>query len=130
MVMKKKFMLILAYQILKKLQYLFLCGTNTTSWYLKQNSTNGVVASGFGGLNYPNINPNECYTLLILQGDNQTFSITDGHLILAQGTVSGEEYKSNFRNRSMELFRNYSKHNLCLPNPTNDKLYIEEILII
>ncbi len=105
-------------------------GTNTTSWYLKQNSTNGVVASGFGGAsNYPaNINPNECYTLLILQGDNQTFSITDGASnIVAQGTVSGEEYKSNFSAgtdpwNSLETIPNTIS---VYPIPTNDKLYIE-----
>ena len=105
-------------------------GTNTTSWYLKQNSTNGVVASGFGGAsNYPaNINPNECYTLLILQGDNQTFSITDGASNnVAQGTVSGEEYKSNFSAgtdpwNSLETIPNTIS---VYPIPTNDKLYIE-----
>ena len=100
MVMKKKLMLILVIVMYWGTPIsISVTGTNTTSWYLKQNSTNGVVASGFGGAsNYPaNINPNECYTLLILQGDNQTFSITDGPSnIVAQGTVSGEEYKSNF----------------------------------
>ena len=68
-------------------------GTNTTSWYLKQNSTNGIVASGFGGAtNYPaNILPNECYTLLILQGSDETFSITDGASnIVSQGVVQGD----------------------------------------
>ena len=75
-------------------------GNNTVSWYLKQNSTNGIVeASGFGGAsNYPaNISPNECYTLLILQGDDETYSITDGlSNSVVQGVVSGEEYKSKF----------------------------------
>ena len=73
-------------------------GDNTTSWYLK-NSSGGVEASGYGGAsNYPaNINPNECYTLLIINGDGQTYSIIDGASnTCADGIASGVEHESNF----------------------------------
>ena len=55
-------------------------GNNTVSWYLKQNSTNEKLSllDLEEATNYPaNISPNECYTLLILQGDDETYSITD-----------------------------------------------------
>ena len=105
-------------------------GNNTVSWYLKQNSTNGIVASGFGGAsNYPaNISPNECYTLLILQGNDETYSITDGASnSVVQGVVSGEEHKANFSAGSdpWNSLESIPSSISVYPIPTNDILYVE-----
>ena len=105
-------------------------GANTTSWYLKQNSTNGIVASGFGGVNnYPaNISPDECYTLLILQGDDETYSITDGASnIVAQGTVQGEQYNANFSAGTdpWNSLESVPKNISVYPVPANQRLFVE-----
>ena len=105
-------------------------GGNSTSWYLKQNSTNGIVASGFGGANnYPaNISPNECYTLLILDGTDETYSIVDGASnSVVQGTSDGQEYKANFSagtdpwNSLDDVPNSISVY----PVPANNTLFVE-----
>jgi hypothetical protein len=105
-------------------------GSNTTSWYLKQNSTNGIVASGFGGAtNYPaNISANECYTLLVLSGEDETYSITDGATnTVVQGTISGLEYKANFSagNDPWTSLENIPNSISVYPIPTKDILHVE-----
>ena len=80
-----------------------------------------------GPSNYPaNISPNECYTLLILQGNDETYSITDGASnSVVQGVVSGEERKFFTGTDPWNSLESIPNTISVYPIPTNDKLYVE-----
>ena len=102
-------------------------GNSSTSWYLKSASA-GVVASGFGGANTNvTIVPNECYELMIVQGDGESFSVTDVNGVCTQGTSVGPQYSAFFgsgNNPWTGVEEELNKLKLY-PNPTSDFLKIE-----
>ena len=103
----------------------------STSWFLKDN-TGLLVGSGFGGIiGTNNIFPlvaNECYTLQILNGMGENYTITDGmNNIVAQGVVDDLDFKVNFSTGSdpWTSINDIDSKIRIYPNPVNEKLFIE-----
>ena len=110
-----------------------VAGGAQNSWYLKQVSTNVIIASGFGGVtgatNSIPLEFDECYTLLSINGANQAYTVTDamGNLIL-DGSASSVEDFDNFStgNQVWTSIENYEISNFNVyPVPTKDLLYVE-----
>ena len=108
-------------------------GGPQNSWYLKQVSTNSIIASGFGGSNnvtnqFPLVY-DECYTLQSVNGANLQYTITDaiGQTLL-NGSASGVEDYDNFTTGSQIWTSNSNVLNKDLfylyPSPARNNLYI------
>jgi hypothetical protein len=111
-----------------------VAGGPQNSWYLKQVSTNIIIASGYGGVNgVTNSLPltfNECYTLQSINGANLAYTVTDamGNVIL-DGSASGVEDFDNFTtgNEIWTVGVNNQDINpiTVYPVPANSELHIE-----
>jgi hypothetical protein len=109
-------------------------GLSTTSWYLKD--ANGLqVGSGYGGVIGTNgtwgLEANQCYTLRILNGNGDTYEVTDGRpaggVVIASGSVDSEDFKTNFSTGAQVWtgIKEVSEKFNIYPNPVNDVLTID-----
>ena len=110
-----------------------VAGGAQNSWYLKQVSTNTIIASGYGGVtNETNSIPltfNECYTLQSINGANIAYTVTDaiGNLILNE-SASGVEDFDNFTTGDQVwtgIYDQYISPISVYPFPAKSQLYID-----
>ena len=112
-----------------------VAGGPQNSWYLKQVSTNQIIASGFGGVtgatnSFPLVF-DECYTLQSINGANLPYTVVDAqNQIVLSGSATGAEDFDNFTTGAQvwvgvneQIFSAVTVY----PNPVSDKLYIEGI---
>ncbi len=110
-----------------------VAGGPQNSWYLKQVSTNSIIASGFGGVtgatNDFNLTFDECYTLQSINGANLPYTITDAQgQILLDGSATGVEDFDNFTTGS-QIWTGINDNIelnpiLIYPVPAKNRLYI------
>ena len=111
-----------------------VAGGAQNSWYLKQVSTNLIIASGFGGANgATNSQPlvfNECYTLQSINGANLAYTVTDaiGNIVL-DGSASSVEDFDNFTTGNevwtVDVKDQSISPVIVFPVPAKDLLFVE-----
>jgi hypothetical protein len=110
-----------------------VAGGSDNSWYLKQVSTNLIIASGFGGVtgatNSQPLTFNECYTLQSINGANLAYTVTDAMAnVILDGSASSVEDFDNFTtgNQVWTSIENYELSSFnVFPVPAKDFLIIE-----
>ena len=109
-----------------------VAGGPQNSWYLKQVSTNAIIASGFGGVSgvtnsFP-LTFNECYTLQSINGANIPYTVTDAqNQTILSGSASSVEDFDNFTTGDQVWvgINNYDISSVIVyPVPAKDQLYI------